>query len=509
MTALTPSSADIVVAGGGPAGATIAQQLARFGYRVTLIEKQRFPRHQIGESLTPNIFPILDFLGIRQQVEQAGFLRMAGHSVCWGSAQPRTSHYSPDQHRRGFQSWRATFDQILLEHARQAGVHIIEGQPVRNVSQNEESGVSVHYAATGCVQAQFFIDATGHAGIFASQGLRQRDGVFQTLAVSGYWHNAHNPAGVDFANTLLEAYADGLVWSVPLHTGMRNVTLLVDWQQGKTMKQIGLRQFYEAELRKAPYISGFLTQADLARAPEVFDASLYTAHAFASARTLLVGDAGLFIDPLSSEGVHKAMASALTGAVVVNTLLQRPSMHPHAIALYESGQRDTYLNHYRQSAFYYRQEGRWPDRPFWQRRTQHMLSDPEPSIPQSGPQPAAASSSPFDSQPVSHLALASAVSIQNKPVVEGRYVELRPVVVAPRHPSGLRFLSGVNVPTLIQCVQIHAAVPDVVEAYLRYPHGPNGAPDQGRQIRQVRQVLAQLYQDGILTAASPGESQSN
>lgn len=505
MTALAPSSADIVVAGGGPAGATIAQQLAGFGYRVTLIEKQRFPRHQIGESLTPSIFPILDFLGIRQQVEHAGFLRMAGHSVCWGSAQPRTSHYSPDQHRRGFQSWRATFDQILLEHARQAGVHIVEGQPVRNLSQNEGSGVSVHYAATERIQAEFFIDATGHAGIFASQGLRQRDEVFQTLAVSGYWHNAHNPAGVDFANTLLEAYTDGLVWSVPLHTGLRNVTLLVDWQQGKTMKQIGLRQFYEAELRKAPYISGFLTQANLARAPEVFDASLYTARAFASARTLLVGDAGLFIDPLSSEGVHKAMASALTGAVVVNTLLQRPSMHPQAIMMYESGQRDTYLNHYRQSAFYYRQEGRWPDRPFWKRRTQNTISDLDPSI----PQPATASFSPFDSQPISHLALASAVSIQNKPVVEGRYVELRPVVVAPRHPRGLRFLSGVNVPALLQCVQIHAAIPDVLDAYLRHPDGQNGAPDQGRQIMQVRQVLAQLYQDGVLIAASPDENRSN
>ncbi|MCH2366968.1 MAG: hypothetical protein MK554_07120, partial [Planctomycetes bacterium] len=55
--------------------------------------------------------------------------------------------------------------------------------------------------------------------------------------------------------------------------------LLVDWQQGKTMKQIGQRQFYEAELRKEPYISGFLTQANLARAPEGFDASLYTARA--------------------------------------------------------------------------------------------------------------------------------------------------------------------------------------------------------------------------------------
>ena len=98
-----PQHADVVVAGGGPAGATIAGLLARFGYRVVLLEKRQFPRHQIGESLTPQILPILDFLGVRQQVESAGFLRMVGHTVCWGSAQPRTSYYSPDHMRYGFQ----------------------------------------------------------------------------------------------------------------------------------------------------------------------------------------------------------------------------------------------------------------------------------------------------------------------------------------------------------------------------------------------------------------------
>ena len=131
-----------MVAGGGPAGATIAHQLAGFGYRVVLIEKRRFPRHQIGESLTPSILPLLDFLGVRTQVEQAGFLRMAGHSVCWGSSQPRTAYYSSDHHRRGFQSVRADFDLILLNQARQAGVQVMEGQPVRDVRSDGEHDVT-------------------------------------------------------------------------------------------------------------------------------------------------------------------------------------------------------------------------------------------------------------------------------------------------------------------------------------------------------------------------------
>ena len=488
-----------MVAGGGPAGATIAHQLAGFGYRVVLIEKRRFPRHQIGESLTPSIFPLLDFLGVLDQVEQAGFLRMAGHSVCWGSSRPRTAYYSSDHHRRGFQSVRADFDLILLRHARQAGVRVVEGQPVRDVRPDGEHDVLVRYGSGGRIRAAFCVDATGHAGIYARHNLRQRDSVFQTLALTGYWQNAGNPPGVDFANTLLEAYADGMVWSVPLHTGERNVTLLVDWRHSRAIKRVGLQRFYIEELRKAAYVSGFLADAHLPHPPQVFDASLYTARQFVAGRTLLVGDAGLFIDPLSSEGVRKAMASAITGAVVVNTILQRPAMRSQAAELYESGQRDTYHSHYQQSARYYAEEGRWPDRPFWQHRCPRLEPDAGPVAPQ---QPSTAFS-PFDSQPVSHLMVTPDLRIREQPVIEGSHVELRPAVVTPRYPRGLRFLSGVNVPTLLRCVQTRRAVPDILEAYQQHPDGRQSPP------AQVRRVLAQLYQEGLLRPISPGESQSD
>ena len=494
-----PSATDIVVAGGGPAGATIAHQLAGFGYRVVLIEKRRFPRHQIGESLTPSILPLLDFLGVRTQVEQAGFLRMAGHSVCWGSPRPRTAYYSSDHHRRGFQSVRADFDLILLNQARQAGVRVVEGQPVRDVRPDGEHGVTVRYGSGERIRAEFCVDATGHAGIYARHNLRQRDSIFQTLALTGYWQNAGNPPGVDFANTLLEAYADGMVWSVPLHTGERNVTLLLDWRHSHAIKRVGLQRFYIEELRKATYVSGFLADAHLPHPPQVFDASLYTARQFVAGRTLLVGDAGLFIDPLSSEGVRKAMASAITGAVVVNTILQRPVMQSQAAELYEAGQRDTYRSHYQQSARYYAEEGRWPDRPFWQHRCLRLEPDAGPAAPQ---QPSTAFS-PFDSQPVSHVMVTPDLRIQERPVIEGSYVELRPAVVTPRYPRGLRFLSGVNVPALLRCVQTQRAVPDILAAYQRHPDGRQSPP------AQVRQVLAQLYQEGLLRPISPGENQSD
>jgi len=504
-----PASADVVVAGGGPAGATIARLLADLGYQVILLERHRFPRPQIGESLTPSILPILDFLGVRAQVEAAGFLRMVGHTVCWGSSQPRTSYYSPDHTRRGFQVWREDFDSLLLEHARARGVQIIEGQAVDSVQVDHPAGVTVR-CAQGSIEAAFFVDASGHTGVLARQGLRQRDLIFQTLAVTGYWQGATGPAGIDFANTLLETYADGLVWSVPLHNGLRNVTFLIDWQLGIRIRQAGLEQFYRAELHKVPYVSGFLTEAQLARPLRAFDASWYTASAFAGDRFLLVGDAGLFIDPLSSEGVHKAMASAITGAAVINTILRRPTMTAHAVRFYEDTQRTTYETHYRESARYYREEGRWPDHPFWQRRSQvqfevsgfrfqvSSLGQREAYNPHSALRtPHSVAPSP---QRISGLRVAPGIRIELRPVIEGPYVELREAVIAPPYPRGVRYLQGVCVPTLLEVVKMHCAVANVMTAYLQTREG-HGCPPE-----PVRQVLARLYQEGLLTATAPNEN---
>ncbi len=507
-----PTSADIVVAGGGPAGATISRLLAGLGYRVVLLEKHRFPRHQIGESLTPSILPLLDFLGVRTQVEEAGFLRMVGHTVCWGSAQPRTSYYSADHTRRGFQAWRADFDQILLEHARGSGVQVIEGQAVNYVGLNEGTGVTVR-TRQGHLAASCFVDASGHAGVLARQGLRRRDDTFQTLALTAYWQEATGPAGSDFANTLLETYADGLVWSVPLHNGLRNVTLLVDWQRGARIRQVGLGQFYLAELRKAPYVCGLIEGAHLARPPRAFDASWYTASIFAGERFLLVGDAGLFIDPLSSEGVHKAMASAITGAAVVNTILQRPALTGAAIEFYSERQQTTYNAHYGESARYYREESRWLDQPFWRRRSQTQFQVPSSKFQVPNPaQPGVRN--PLrpgfsighairNPQLVSYVRLAPGVMIEQRPVIEGPYVELREAVIAPPYPRGVRFLQDVCVPTLLRAVETHGAVADVIATYLQSPEGKRCPPES------IRQVLARLYQEGVLIATAPGESRSD
>ncbi len=388
-------------------------------------------------------------------------MRMPGHTVCWGSPEPRTGYYSPDKSRMGFQVWRESFDTLLLENARrQKGIEVKLGVGVNEVVIDRR-GVTVHAARQGPIRTRFFVDASGHAGVLARQDFRQRDPDFKTLAVTGYWRDAAAPAGDDFGNTLLEAYENGVVWSVPLQNGLRNVTVLVDWSQGRRIRELGLRDFYLSEMNKLSYVSKFLSTASLPAAPRVSDATLYTARQFAGERFLLLGDAGLFIDPLSSEGVQTAMASAITGAAVINTILNRPAAAASALIFYRDAQNNAYSTHYRQSAEYYDQERRWPDSIFWRRRSGLLASAQAAGA--NGNGASAALKPPTE---VSHVRVAPNVRIERRPVLEWPYVGTREVLVNESNARGLRYLHNVCVPSLLKEIRKKPAIVDIVAGYL-------------------------------------------
>ena len=86
-------SPDVIVIGGGPAGSTTATMLARKGIHVLLLEREKFPRHHVGESLLPASMPVLEELGVLPAIEKAGFLPKYGATMVWGKDSTPWSWY--------------------------------------------------------------------------------------------------------------------------------------------------------------------------------------------------------------------------------------------------------------------------------------------------------------------------------------------------------------------------------------------------------------------------------
>src|SRR4029453_11710186 len=93
-------TSDVLVIGGGPGGSTAATMLARKGHRVVLLERARFPRDHIGESLLPSSMPVLEELGVLPVLQQAGFLLKWGATMVWGREKTPWSWYFRETNRK-------------------------------------------------------------------------------------------------------------------------------------------------------------------------------------------------------------------------------------------------------------------------------------------------------------------------------------------------------------------------------------------------------------------------
>jgi 2-polyprenyl-6-methoxyphenol hydroxylase-like FAD-dependent oxidoreductase len=167
--------------------------LARKGHRVVLLERERFPRHHVGESLLPASLPVLEELGVLPAIQQAGFLPKWGATMVWGKENTPWSWYFRETNQKyphAYQVWRPHFDQLLLENSRAHGVEVREGHTVRQVLFQDGRAVGVRFTADEpgeqIAQAQFIVDASGQSALLGRQlDVRRWDPLFQNLAVYG------------------------------------------------------------------------------------------------------------------------------------------------------------------------------------------------------------------------------------------------------------------------------------------------------------------------------------
>ena len=371
-------SLDVVVIGGGPAGSTAATMLARQGFNVLLLERERFPRDHVGESMLPASVPVLQELGVLEQVEEAGFLRKFGATMVWGTDQQPWSWYFEETNTRylhSYQVWRPQFDQILLENSRARGVDVREGHRVIDVILDPLSGRAsgVRYLDSTGVERElataFIVDASGQGGLLSGKlQLRDWDPFFRNLAVYGYFTGAKRLPGRDATNIFIEAHPRGWLWNIPLHTGWASIGAVVDSESGqRDVGEQGLRRFLENQLEGAPHMSAMLEDAKMVSGPFILKDWSYVCRRLAGDRYVLAGDAACFVDPLFSSGVHLALMSGVLAAAYVTTALKDPGLAPAAADAYQELYFKEY-SHFRELARLFYSSNLASEGYFWEAR---------------------------------------------------------------------------------------------------------------------------------------------
>jgi halogenation protein CepH len=358
------SSVDLVVAGGGPAGSTVSTLVARQGRRVLLLERERFPRHQIGESLLPiTVHGVCALLGVLEELKAAGFVTKYGSIFRWGrNEEPWQFTFGAvaDMERAGadyaFQVERSRFDQILLENARRAGVEVHEQCSVEELLVEDERVVGLRYkdeyGRSHTVRARFIVDASGHSSpLHHHVGERIYSEFFRNVALFCYFANAQRMPGILSGGVVSAAFREGWIWFIPLSDTLTSVGAVIAREHAGLLQQ-GHEQAMRGFVESCPLIKKLLSTATRVTDGQYGVYRVRSDYSYVNSRfwrpgLSLVGDAACFVDPVFSTGVHLATYSGLLAARSINTVLSGTLDETRCFTEFERRYRAEYENIYK------------------------------------------------------------------------------------------------------------------------------------------------------------------
>lgn len=321
-------SYDCLVLGGGPAGATAATLLADHGHKTLLLERERFPRHHIGESLMPQTYDVLDRLGVLDQLRQSDCPRKESVQFVSASGKESQPFYFTDRdpHERSttWQVRRDEFDQMMLDNARRHGVEVRESVGVRSVLFDGERAVGVRATTDGTdaeVGAKVVVDATGQSSLIARQlDLRRPDPDLHSGAIYTYYRGAKRGEGRDAGATIIVHTPErrGWFWFIPLRDDVTSIGLVASPSYLFTGRGDDPGATLKDEIAGCPWMAGRLSEADCIDRVYVTSDFSYRARRMAGDGWVLIGDAFCFLDPVYSAGVMLALKSGAMAADAIH-----------------------------------------------------------------------------------------------------------------------------------------------------------------------------------------------
>lgn len=338
-------SYDVIIIGGGPAGSCAGAILGEYGHRTLIIEREKFPRFHIGESLIPFTFQPLERIGMIPKMRASAFVKK--YSVTFVQPDGRRSQpfyfftrYDRETIAQSWQVLRSEFDQMLLDNAREKGAEVREETKVNRLLMEGDRVVGVEVTdnagRTYEIHARITLDCSGKEAFTSNRnGWRMRDPYLNKIAVWTYYKDSKRGEGIDEGDTTVAYIPDkGWFWHIPQHRGMTSVGVVAE---GKYLTRDGVKDpkaIFHREVEENLWIKDRLSVGQ--STGDYYITSEYSRHSryCAAPGLLLVGDALAFLDPVFSSGVMLALKSGQLAGETVHAGLVDGDLSPERFTAY-------------------------------------------------------------------------------------------------------------------------------------------------------------------------------
>jgi len=411
-------------------------------------------------------------------VEAAGFEPNLGNTAWWAGREKHRETFTAGE--AGFHVDRAALERVLVAAAEAIGVNVLLGMSARSAQEGEDGWTVTCEGGDGGrfdVHAPWVIDATGRHGLLA-RAYREPDRSTTTLALARRYRRAGGWGEETRGHTLIESFENGWAWSVPLSEEVRCVTVMVD-QRHTDFDGQDVAAWFEAELAGAVHIRATLIDATPDGDAWACPAALYSASQYGRAGLLLAGDAGSFIDPLSSYGVKKALASGWLAGIVAHTALIDPALTEPAVAFHDARERAVYQSYRARSATFFQEAADAHGHAYWSSRAKAALA----AAGHSGPEGARPDEigdlldSPISKDEVQRafetlrsretLAAVPGATLRTmeRASIRGHRIFMTEHYASDALPEGMRYAHNVDLGTVLRLAPEHADVPGLWTAY--------------------------------------------